>query len=55
MSRSRRKAATVDEYVAASLDGEFDDLDRAYYDAQPPITDFLEAWLAANPTAFVGG
>jgi hypothetical protein len=52
-SRQREKIATVEDYVAEALDGEFDDLDRAYYDTQPPITRLLEDYLNANLSEFL--
>ncbi len=51
--RKRRRLRTADEYVAEALHGEYDDLDRAYYDATPSTTDLLQAYLNRYTSDFV--
>ena len=52
-SRPRPKSGTAEVYVSRALGGEFDDLDRAYYDAQPPMTQLLENYLDLRRDEFV--
>jgi len=52
-SQSRERLETVAEYVSTALDGEFEDLDRAFYEARPPLTQLLETYLDKNVSEFV--
>ena len=44
---------TVEEYVATARDGEFDDLDEAYFDCQPTIPRLLEFYFDSHFGEFV--
>jgi len=52
-SQPREKLETVEEYASTGLHGEFEDLDRAFYDAEPPLTQLLENYLDDNVSEFV--
>jgi hypothetical protein len=52
-SRLRQKSSTPEAYVEAALSGEFQDLDGAYYDAQPPMTQLLENYLNLKQDEFI--
>jgi hypothetical protein len=41
-SKEREKIQSVDDFVEAALEEEFDDLDDAYYGCSPRITELLE-------------
>lgn len=45
--------ATAEEFAARSLDGDFDELDHRYYEANPSITDSLKAYLETHQDDFV--
>jgi hypothetical protein len=47
-SRKPRKLADVADCISAAKEGEFSDLDRAYYDQRPTMISFLESYVAAN-------
>ncbi len=50
---SRHRIGSVEEYCATALQGEFDDLDKAYSGCQPEITAFLERYLASHLADFI--
>ncbi len=50
---SRNRIDSVEEYVATALEGEFDDLDKAYSQCQPEITVWLERYLDSHFAAFI--
>lgn len=52
-SRRREKLEAVDDYVSAAVEGEFDDLDRAYYATLPAMVRLLENYLDARQDEFV--
>lgn len=52
-SRQREELQAVDDYVSASLEGEFDDLDRAYYATLPAMVRLLGNYLDARQGEFV--
>ena len=52
-SSSREKLETVEAFVSAGLDGEFDDLDKAYYSSEPAMVKLLENYLSARQDAFL--
>jgi hypothetical protein len=52
-SQPRGKLETVEEFVMAGLTREFEDLDRAYYEMQPPMIQVLEKYLSLNQSDFI--
>ncbi len=50
---ARPEPDTVDQYVVAALDGEFDDLDREFHACRPSLVTALEGFLAENQAEFV--
>jgi len=52
-SGERKRIETVEEYVAEALEGEFDDLDRAYYDCVPDTCACMEKYLSLHQDEFV--
>ncbi|MBI4312681.1 MAG: DUF4375 domain-containing protein [Chloroflexi bacterium] len=52
-SKPRKRIRTVEEYVETGLEQEFEDLDSAYYNCKPTITDLLEKWLDQNFDEFI--
>jgi hypothetical protein len=52
-AKSRYRIGSVEEYVETALQGEFDELDKAYYQCQPEITYFLQCYLDANFSEFI--
>ena len=44
---------TVEDYVAEALEGNFDELDRRYYECAKPANDYLEEYLEKNLPEFV--
>ena len=52
-SRTRRTIRSVREYVGTALEGEFDDLDQAYYACRPDTATILETFLVANEPEFI--
>jgi hypothetical protein len=52
-SRPRPKLENVEDFIAAARLGEFDDLDRAYYNQEPVMIRFLESYLDANFGDFI--
>ena len=51
-SKEREKIQSVDDFIDAALEGEFDDLDKVYYECSPKITELLEAYLANHEADF---
>jgi hypothetical protein len=51
--RQRHRIKTVEEYVATALQGEFDDLDNAYYECRPEITELLRLYLDSHFDEFI--
>jgi hypothetical protein len=52
-SRPRERLETVEAFVLAGRTREFEDLDIAYYEAQPPMTQVLEKYLRLKQNDFV--
>ncbi|MCP4590456.1 MAG: DMP19 family protein [bacterium] len=52
-SQTREEIGSVREYVAAALEGEFDDLDQAYYACDPELATILQTFLDANEQEFI--
>jgi hypothetical protein len=52
-SRPREKFETAEAFVSAGIDGEFDDLDKAYYSSEATMIKLLENYLYARQNAFL--
>ncbi len=50
---SNGKEEEIAENVDAALQGEFDDLDEAYFQCQPEITVLLERYLDSHFAEFI--
>ena len=53
LSRSRAEINTVEEYVDAALEGEFDECDSKYNKCNPEITELLENYLKKHRDSFI--
>lgn len=49
----RNRISSVEEYVATALEGEFDDLDKTYYECKPDIPAYLERYLDSHFAEFI--
>ena len=53
LSLPKPRIRSVAEFVERALQGDFDDLDSAYYGCDPPVTDLLERFLDRNEGEFI--
>jgi hypothetical protein len=52
-SSQRAHIETIEQYVSAALEGEFDPFDAAYYACEPSIQDLLEEYLERHRDSFI--
>lgn len=52
-SRERPRIKTADQYVEAALEGEFTELDSAYYACEPSVPQHLQRYFEENRAHFV--
>jgi hypothetical protein len=52
-SKDGKTLENIEDYVAEALEGEFDDPDEVYYNAQPPMIKLLENYLNQWQVEFV--
>lgn len=53
LGRERPKIARVEDFVAAALEGEFNEFDRRFHKCSPSLQGRLEAHLALHQSSFV--
>ncbi len=53
LSQSRPRIATVDEFCATALEGEFSVFDRRFHECSPSLQQCLEDYLKRHQSSFV--
>ena len=53
VDRDRCRIESVEENVDTALQGEFDDLDKEYYECRPEITELLSLYLDSHFGEFI--
>jgi len=53
LGRERSRITSVEEFVAAARDGEFEAFDRRFYACSPTLQERLQAYLALHQSSFV--